>query len=84
MPDGMLRVEHVILNMEQRSAPVQIRHAAKGDELIYQRCSVCGRIHDGSWREPQAGHDNDASYGIIVVYTVCEDCQQQNQGEDER
>jgi hypothetical protein len=70
----MLRIEHEILSTEQRSVPLHIRYGATTVKNIKQRCSICGRLNIGGWQEPHADHAG-ASNGIIVIYTVCEDCQ---------
>lgn len=69
----LLRIEHEILATEPRPVPVSIQYAANALDEIRRRCSICGRIHNGSWLEPQAEHV-DASNRIMVIYTVCEDC----------
>lgn len=74
--DGILRIEHVILEIRERQIPVYIRHRSHPDkERIRIRCSFCGRVHHrGRWEEPCLEHI-DASSEIRVVYAVCEDCQ---------
>lgn len=67
---GILRIEHLITGIEQRSVPVSIRYGGNAR----QRCSICGRVHCGGWQETLAEHA-EGSKGIIVIYTVCEDCQ---------
>jgi len=70
---GVLRIEHEILTTEQRPAPVRIQYSANSMENNMQRCSICGRVNNGGWEEPRAEHAGTNS-GIIVNYTVCEDC----------
>jgi hypothetical protein len=72
--EGMLRLEHEILATEQRFAPVHITYGAHAQRNARQRCSICGRVNNGGWREPTAELAH-ASAGILVIYTVCEDCQ---------
>ncbi len=71
---GVLRVEHEILSTEQRSSPVDIQYGTINMNGAKQRCSICGRVNIGGWQEPHGDHA-DASDGIVVIYTVCEDCQ---------
>lgn len=70
---GVLRIEHETVATEQRVVPVHIRYAAGSRKNTRQRCSICGRVNDGGWQEPRPEHA-DESDGIIVIYTVCEDC----------
>lgn len=71
---GVLHIEHEILSTEQRSAPINIQNRGNNMNGVSQRCSICGRVNIGGWQEPHGGHA-DASGGIVVIYTVCEDCQ---------
>ena len=70
---GILTVEHEIMATEPRSAPVLIQYGANTLRKTRQRCSICGRVNSGGWQEPLEEHA-DESDGIIVIYTVCEDC----------
>jgi len=71
---GMLRIEHEILSTEQRSRPVNIKYSELTMKNTKQRCSICGRLNIGGWQEPHECYA-DASSRILVIYTVCEDCQ---------
>lgn len=71
---GVLRIEHEILATEQRSKPVHFQYGMNVMKNTRQRCSICGRVNDGGWQEPLAEYA-DPSYSIMVIYTVCEDCQ---------
>jgi hypothetical protein len=71
---GNLRIEHEVLATEQRPAPIHIHYGANTTKNTSQRCSICGRVNRGGWQDPLAEHA-DASNRIIVIYTVCEDCQ---------
>jgi hypothetical protein len=70
---GVLLIEHEILATEQRKVPVYIHFGASNLKTTKERCSICGRVNTGGWKEPHAEHA-EASGGINVVYTVCEDC----------
>jgi len=70
---GILRIQHKILATEKRSAPVHFQYRAKAQPNARQRCSICGRVKNGSWQEPIEANAN-VSAVIPVVYTVCEDC----------
>lgn len=71
----VLRIEHEILSTEQRIAPVIIKYGSITMKNTKQRCSICGRLQNiGGWQEPHEDHANWPSE-IIVIYTVCEDCQ---------
>lgn len=73
---GLLHVEHELLATEVRPASVFFRFAAKGEEGGARlRCSICGRISLAEgWHEP--GEQYAApSTGILVVYSVCPDCE---------
>lgn len=72
--EGVLRIEHEILSIEKRSAPVNIKFGQSTVNGVNQRCSICGRVNMGEWKEPHGDHD-EVSDGIYVIYTVCEDCQ---------
>lgn len=76
---GNLRIEHKILAIKERSAPVNIQYSKNSNrKKLRQRCSFCGRLNQdgkqGNWVEPLPEHA-DMSSEIIVIYTVCEDCQ---------
>ncbi|GAB6058948.1 hypothetical protein [Desulfonatronum parangueonense] len=72
---GILRIEHQLLAIEERSIPVSIRFGAeKALSKILLRCSFCGRIKQGNrWEEPCPRHA-DTCGEIPVVYRVCGDC----------
>lgn len=76
---GILRIEHKILATEKRSTPVHFQHPAKAQRNTSQRCSICGRVKAGTWREPIEAAA-EASAVILVVYTVCEDCRRISRG----
>lgn len=69
---GILHISHEILATEQRTDPVYIKYGANTNNM--KRCSICGRVNHGVWQEPLAEHA-DKFIGIIVIYTVCEECQ---------
>lgn len=73
--NATLRIEHELLSTEQRQAPVHLIHDSTLGKDARRRCSLCGRLnHVGEWQEPREDHAN-ASGSIVVIYTVCEDCQ---------
>ena len=74
---GILRIEHETLATEEREAPVHIRSgSANSIYKIRSRCSFCGCIKDGEeWEEPLPEHAEEESGRIIVMYTVCDECQ---------
>jgi hypothetical protein len=72
--EGKLRVEHKLISTEQRSVPLHIRYGANTNKKTRQLCSMCGRLNNNGWQEPRAEHA-DLPDGILVIYTVCEDCQ---------
>ena len=77
---SILRIEHEILSTEQRIASVIIKCGSITMKNTRQRCSICGRLKNiGGWQEPHEDHVNGPG-GIIVIYTVCEDCQRSMPG----
>lgn len=84
--DGGVRVEHELLRAERRSLPVQVRYdgivvpkateevVPEAEPSVVPRCSVCGRVWLGGWREPIAALAGTYGY-IRVTYEICEDCE---------
>ena len=74
--DGALRIEHTLIREEKREKPVHIK-TGNADSIykVRARCSFCGRVKDNElWEEPRSEHAR-ASSEIIVMYSICEDCQ---------
>lgn len=77
-PNGLLRVEHHLLRIEQRPVPVYIyHHTGQSPEIISLRCSFCGRIKVGPtvWEEPLPS-PGEPVCTLTVAYTVCGECKQ--------
>ncbi len=70
-----LRIEHEVLATEQRAVPVKIQYSKNMMKNTKRRCSICGRLNiDGAWQEPHLNHKNE-SKEVMVIYSVCDDCQ---------
>jgi hypothetical protein len=72
---GILCIEHEILSTEQIYKPVDIQYGVITMNDAKQRCSICGRVKVGAWQEPHGDHAGTSGQ-IVVIYTVCEDCQE--------
>jgi hypothetical protein len=73
--NGLLRIDHELLSLEQRKNPIYPVHESKSISNISRiRCSICGRINNGiSWEEPHIKHTTGLNE-IVVIYTVCNEC----------
>lgn len=73
--NGTLRVEHEILDTEERAVPVYMQYGTTASKNTRQRCSICGRVNIDGWKE-LTDKEAEALGNILVTYTVCEDCKQ--------
>lgn len=73
---GMLRVEHLLLEVQPRVRPVRFLPVPGNYPKLRLRCSICGRVKcQDRWQEAEHCCEEGAGTPTIAVaYTVCPTC----------
>jgi len=77
---GDLRFVHSVLKIEDRKQPLNFIKSQQRAKETKIRCSMCNlvRLAD-EWVEPELLLQGDASGEMMVIYGVCQPCQQKLQ-----
>jgi hypothetical protein len=78
--DGNLHFLHSVLKIEDRKQPLNFIKAPQRTKETKIRCSICNLVRVGDeWMEPETLLQGDSSGEMMVIYGVCQSCQQKLQ-----
>lgn len=78
--NGNLHFEHSVVALEARKRPLKFIKAQQRSKETKIRCSMCNLVRQAEeWLEPECVLPGDASGEMLVIYGVCESCQQKLQ-----
>jgi hypothetical protein len=78
-----LRFINSVLKIEDRNQPLNFIKAQQRAKETKIRCSMCNLVRlAGDWVEPETLLQGDASGEMMVIYGVCQLCQQKLQSWD--